>query len=108
MSYFNELVGGPRNGRYYLINSNIDWGQDLFFLGAKQKELGWSRIGLVYWGTYDPRITGISFFLPPVHPHLQDGVLKRLQPGKYAISISQLQGYGHARPDGFGGLQRVL
>ena len=108
MSYFNELVGGPRNGRFYLINSNIDWGQDLFFLGAKQKELGWSRIGLVYWGTYDPRIAGISFFLPPVHPRLQDSVLERLQPGKYAISISQLQGYGHASPDGFGGLQPAI
>ncbi|MEQ1830035.1 MAG: glycosyltransferase family 39 protein [Pirellula sp.] len=104
MSYFNELVGGPRNGRFFLINSNIDWGQDLFFLRDKLQKLGWSRIGMVYWGTYDARIAGIDFFVPPVHPSLQNGELQRLQPGKYAISISQLQGYGHAAPDGAGGL----
>lgn len=32
MSYFNELVGGPRNGHFYLANSNLDWGQDLRLL----------------------------------------------------------------------------
>ena len=32
MSYFNEAVGGPENGHAYLVDSNIDWGQDLFFL----------------------------------------------------------------------------
>jgi 4-amino-4-deoxy-L-arabinose transferase-like glycosyltransferase len=26
--YFNELVGGPRNGFYWLADSNVDWGQD--------------------------------------------------------------------------------
>lgn len=26
--YFNELVGGPNNGQKYLLDSNIDWGQD--------------------------------------------------------------------------------
>jgi 4-amino-4-deoxy-L-arabinose transferase-like glycosyltransferase len=32
MSYFNELAGGPRNGHKYLLDSNLDWGQDLFYL----------------------------------------------------------------------------
>jgi Dolichyl-phosphate-mannose-protein mannosyltransferase len=32
MSYFNELAGGPDNGHRHLIDSNIDWGQDLWFL----------------------------------------------------------------------------
>ena len=32
LSYFNELIGGPRNGWKHLANSNIDWGQDLLFL----------------------------------------------------------------------------
>jgi hypothetical protein len=31
-SYFNELVGGSRNGHYHLGDSNVDWGQDLFFI----------------------------------------------------------------------------
>jgi hypothetical protein len=32
LSYFNELAGGPRNGAEHLLNSNIDWGQDLMHL----------------------------------------------------------------------------
>jgi len=32
LSYFNELAGGPKNGPPHLLNSNIDWGQDLLFL----------------------------------------------------------------------------
>src|SRR5207247_4884940 len=27
LAYFNELVGGPANGRFHLIDSNLDWGQ---------------------------------------------------------------------------------
>ena len=32
LSYFNELVGGPRYGHDHLLDSNIDWGQDLLLL----------------------------------------------------------------------------
>jgi len=28
LAYFNEFIGGPRNGYKYLIDSNLDWGQD--------------------------------------------------------------------------------
>jgi hypothetical protein len=29
LSYFNQTVGGPRNGSKWLVDSNLDWGQDL-------------------------------------------------------------------------------
>ena len=29
LAYFNEIVGGPDRGYYYLSDSNLDWGQDL-------------------------------------------------------------------------------
>ena len=29
LAYFNEFAGGPDNGHNYLLDSNIDWGQDL-------------------------------------------------------------------------------
>ncbi len=32
LSYFNEIVGGPRNGAQHLLDSNIDWGQDMYLL----------------------------------------------------------------------------
>lgn len=28
LTYFNELIGGPRNGYLWLVDSNLDWGQD--------------------------------------------------------------------------------
>lgn len=32
MSYFNEFAGGPHGGHHYLLDGNIDWGQDVFYL----------------------------------------------------------------------------
>ena len=29
LAYFNELIGGPDKGSFYLVDSNLDWGQDL-------------------------------------------------------------------------------
>ena len=29
LAYFNELIGGPKNGYKYTIDSNLDWEQDL-------------------------------------------------------------------------------
>ena len=32
LSYFNELVGGPRGGQWHLADSNVDWAQDYYYL----------------------------------------------------------------------------
>lgn len=32
MSYFNEFTGGPHGGHRFLLDANIDWGQDMCFL----------------------------------------------------------------------------
>ena len=36
LAYFNEAVGGPRQGHRYLDDSNLDWGQDFARLAAIQ------------------------------------------------------------------------
>lgn len=36
LSYFNESVGGPHNGHYSLLGSNVAWGQDLSYLARWQ------------------------------------------------------------------------
>ncbi len=38
LAYFNELIGGSKNGYKYLDDSNIEWGQDLKRLAVYQKE----------------------------------------------------------------------
>src|SRR5205807_487541 len=56
LAYFNELAGGPLNGWRSLVDSNIDWGQDLQGLKSwlHRHELP-SPIYLCYFGTADPR-----------------------------------------------------
>jgi 4-amino-4-deoxy-L-arabinose transferase-like glycosyltransferase len=32
LEYFNELIGGPKNGYKYLLDSNLTWAQDVFLV----------------------------------------------------------------------------
>jgi len=61
LSYFNRLAGGPRGGPRYLLDSNVDWGQDLLRLKRWMDERGVPRIHLVYFGTADPAALGIEY-----------------------------------------------
>ena len=38
LAYFNDLVGGPRNGHLYLDDSNIDWCQDWIAVAEFQQD----------------------------------------------------------------------
>lgn len=42
IAYFNELVGGPARGYRYLVDSNLDWGQDRSRAAAYAREHGYS------------------------------------------------------------------
>lgn len=59
--YFNELVGGSRNGYKYLIDSNVDWGQDLPGLRDYLEREGNPEIILSFFGTAAPRTYGIEY-----------------------------------------------
>jgi 4-amino-4-deoxy-L-arabinose transferase-like glycosyltransferase len=43
IAYFNELVGGPRNGYLYLGDSNLDWGQNRSRVKAYTRKNGIER-----------------------------------------------------------------
>jgi hypothetical protein len=55
LAYFNELAGGPKNGYKYMLDSNLDWGQDLPALKKYLDEHGIDKIKLAYSGTADPK-----------------------------------------------------
>ncbi len=56
LSYFNELIGGPRNGRFYLYDANIDWGQDLYFVKQWVEEHPEARPLTLRWNQiFDPQ-----------------------------------------------------
>lgn len=94
LSYFNAFAGGPRGGHRFLVDSNVDWGQDLPRLRAWMDASGVAEVDLVYFGTADPRAYGIRhrkvfWYMdlrpeePPVPP----------RPGAHlAVSATLLQG----------------
>jgi hypothetical protein len=109
LAYFNWASGGPDQKPARLIDSNLDWGQDLVALEKWwQATIPGEPIGLAYFGQINPsifKLRGASFdwFLPPVKPGtahatapspspLLVGPAKKLTPGYYAISVSLLYG----------------
>lgn len=112
MSYFNELVGGPLHGSEHLLDSNIDWGQDLLYLKRWLDDHPQARpIGFAYFGYVDPRAFGIEFHLPPDGLNSGDKVAKPEdigpRPGWFAISVSTLRGNTFPIPDGRGGMKQI-
>ncbi len=109
LSYFNLAAGGPDHGAEHLIDSNLDWGQDLVGLRAwLAKNAPGERVGIAYFGQINPSIfaargEGIDWFLPPPAPGTIDDrglptrwmLAKRpwtLEPGLYAVSASLVKG----------------
>jgi Tfp pilus assembly protein PilF len=68
LAFFNELAGGPRNGHQILLESNLDWGQDLKGLKRWMDGNGAKEIQFLYFGFHDaraPRYYGINaIYLP--------------------------------------------
>ena len=105
LAYFNWASGGPTRGSEHLIDSNLDWGQDLVGLREYlRREQVDEPIGLAYFGQVPPAIfeargDGFPWFLPPPTPGRSslmgptgDLVPTRLRPGLYAVSASLLRG----------------
>ncbi|MDX9753949.1 MAG: glycosyltransferase family 39 protein, partial [bacterium] len=85
LSYFNGLAGGWKGGRLIAIDSNLDWGQDLFFLKKFLKDNNVSSVKLAYFG---PRAYPAHFGIS-----CQDALQQsQLTPGEYVISVTTLQG----------------
>jgi 4-amino-4-deoxy-L-arabinose transferase-like glycosyltransferase len=101
LAYFNELAGGPDNGYRYLVDSNLDWGQDLKGLGRYMREHGIPKVCLSYFGSDTPDRYGIAY------DWLPSEILRNPSPGVQtvtlhdwvAISATNLQGVYFERKD---------
>jgi hypothetical protein len=49
LSFFNMLAGGPAAGRKLLVDSNLDWGQDLARLAAQAPRLSREPLPALVW-----------------------------------------------------------
>jgi hypothetical protein len=83
LAYFNEAAGGPANGRRWLIESNLDWGQDLRTLAGWLLARGKPPVRLAYFGRENPA----SYVL-----HTAGVPACQRVPGLVAISANVLQG----------------
>lgn len=93
------LSAGPRSGPRHLLNSNIDWGQDLFFLKDWLDEHPEVKLdGLAYYGSYPATLAGI-----PETPYPMSGLCEHNgsddqlgpKPGWYALSVNYIYGRNH-------------
>ena len=98
LAYFNGLVGGPSGGRYVLVDSNLDWGQDLKGLKTYMERHGIRKVKLGYFGWSDPAYYGIDYELMPSYsvagrPSCKEEELETLElKGTMAVSATLLQG----------------
>lgn len=61
LAYFSELAGGPANGYKLLVDSNLDWGQDVKALAAHLRSRGNPPIVFSYFGVARPESYGIDY-----------------------------------------------
>jgi hypothetical protein len=94
LAYFNELVGGSKNGSRYLVDSSLDWGQEL--PGVKTWLDAHARPGepvfMSYFGTAEPDYYGLQHVkrLPFISVFETPQPLVALEPGLYCISATML------------------
>jgi Dolichyl-phosphate-mannose-protein mannosyltransferase len=98
LTFFNGLAGGPDGGWRYLVDSNLDWGQDLENLKVWMDENNVDQVWLSYFGEGRPSYYNINYIgldsFPPrlMNPQTRPFYPDDPAPGIYAISATNLQG----------------
>lgn len=54
LTYFNQIVGGPSGGYRFVVDSNLDWGQDLLRLSRWVKQNNIPKVETDYFGWANP------------------------------------------------------
>ena len=94
LAYFNEIAGGPANGYRRLVDSNLDWGQDLKRLAAWWRAAGAPPLKLSYFGSADPAYYGLAAEALPGYsaPHPPRVTRTIVKGDVLAVSATNLQG----------------
>ncbi len=84
LPYFNEIKGGPKEGWKYMVDSNVDWGQDLIRLKQFMDKKKINHIKIDYFGGGD-----LDYYLPNRYEYW--GFDRKPSTGWFAISASAIQ-----------------
>ena len=94
LAYFNQLAGGPRQGYRHLVDSSLDWGQDLPGLARwlERNVASGTPVYLSYFGTGNPDYYHIrAKRLPGFFDTWRQHEWYPLTGGVYAVSATMLQ-----------------
>jgi hypothetical protein len=96
MAFFNRLAGGPANGYRLLVDSSLDWGQDLpglrDWLRAEKNAGAKTQAYLSYFGSGEPNYYGIEAIrLPFVNGFRFARTWYEPGPGLYCLGATMLQ-----------------
>ena len=92
LTYFNELVGGPSRGYLWLVDSNLDWGQNLWQLRDWMQDEGVERVYYSHFSPARPEVYEVNVDWLPPHPRAVPFPPFDPDPGVYAIGATTLQG----------------
>ena len=105
LTYFNRMAGGSQGGHRVLLDSNLDWGQDLPRLAAWMKGEGVTSVQLAYQGADVPDRFGIAHEdLPGLHNYPPRPPLAPFT-GVVAVSPNLLFGLLPSLGDPYAGLR---
>lgn len=96
-SFFNQLAGPWQNWSNLLVDSNLDWGQDLIELRAVMDARSIETVNLAYFGKAAPEAYGVRY--RPLPSYLRFMAGREIdaynpytpEPGWYAISATALR-----------------
>jgi Dolichyl-phosphate-mannose-protein mannosyltransferase len=95
LAYFNQIAGGPSRGYQHLVDSSLDWGQDLpalkSWIDNHHTDVDGKPLYLAYFGSADPRANGIEAKCLPEDHSKGDSRFAPLIGGVYCISATTLQ-----------------
>jgi hypothetical protein len=95
LAYFNQLAGGPRHAYRHMVDSSLDWGQDLTGLAdwLRRNPPGATPVYLAYFGSGSPEYYGIKSRRLPGYfdTWRRRDEWYELRGGIYAVSATMLQ-----------------
>lgn len=93
ISYFNQFAGGQKNAYKHLVDSSLDWGQELKslkeWLGGNNKEN--KNVYLSFFGNADVSYYGLDVKILPSYRKQKSDEAFELQDGIYCFSATMFQ-----------------